>query len=193
MAKEEKKEAAHHEEAAQDGKKSNKLLIIIIAVILVLILAVAVTIVMVLKGDSHAKEDQQHTSAAPVEHQAEQTPQAQKPKPAALSEETRKFKEIGVLFPLDTFTVNLKSDAGKRYLKSTISLELEGKELGKELTSKIAVIRDRIIKILSSKTVEEISSQKGKQKVTEQIMETLNAMITDGSIKGVYFTEFVIQ
>lgn len=193
MAKEEKKEAAHHEEAAQDGKKSNKLLIIIIAVILVLILAVAVTIVMVLKGDSHAQQDQQHAPAAPVEHQAEQASQTQKPKAAALSEETRKFKEIGVLFPLDTFTVNLKSDAGKRYLKSTISLELEGKELGKELTSKIAVIRDRIIKILSSKTVEEISSQKGKQKVTEQIMETLNAMITDGSIKGVYFTEFVIQ
>ena len=40
---------------------------------------------------------------------------------------------------------------------------------------------------------EEISSKKGKQKVSTQIMDTLNAMITDGQIKGIYFTEFVIQ
>lgn len=50
-----------------------------------------------------------------------------------------------------------------------------------------------IIRILTSKTLEEISSKKGKQKVSDQIMDTLNAMISDGQIKGIYFTEFVIQ
>jgi len=103
------------------------------------------------------------------------------------------LSDIGILYPLDTFTVNLKSDAGRRYLKVTMSLELEGKELSMELDSKAPVIRDRVIRILTSKTLEEISSKKGKQKVSDQVMDTLNAMIQDGKIKGIYFTEFVIQ
>jgi flagellar FliL protein len=108
-------------------------------------------------------------------------------------EDSRALSDIGILYPVDTFTVNLKSDAGRRYLKVTLSLELEGQELSIELDSKSAVIRDRIIRILTSKTLEEISSKKGKQKISNQIMDTLNAMITDGEIKGIYFTEFVIQ
>jgi flagellar FliL protein len=108
-------------------------------------------------------------------------------------EDTRQLSDIGILYPLDTFTVNLKSDAGRRYLKCTLSLELEGEELSLELDAKSAVLRDRIIRILTSKTLEEISSKKGKQKVSNQIMDTLNAMISDGEIKGIYFTEFVIQ
>jgi flagellar FliL protein len=108
-------------------------------------------------------------------------------------EDSRHLSDIGILYPIDTFTVNLKSDSGRRYLKVTLSLELEGKELSLELDSKTAVLRDRIIRILTSKTLEEISSKKGKQKIENQIMDTLNAMITDGKIKGIYFTEFVIQ
>jgi len=74
-----------------------------------------------------------------------------------------------------------------------MSLELEGEELSLELDNKSPVIRDRVIRILTSKSLEEISSKKGKQKVSEQIMDTLNAMISDGQIRGIYFTEFVIQ
>ena len=108
-------------------------------------------------------------------------------------DETRDLSDIGTLYPLDTFTVNLKSDAGRRYLKVTLSLELEGDELSTELDAKKAVLRDRIIRILTSKTLEEISSKKGKQKVSQQIVDTLNAMISKGSVRAVYFTEFVIQ
>jgi flagellar FliL protein len=74
-----------------------------------------------------------------------------------------------------------------------MSLELDGKHIAVELDNKIPVIRDRVIRILTSKTLEEISSRKGKQKVSLQIMDTLNAIVTDGQIKGIYFTEFVIQ
>ena len=108
-------------------------------------------------------------------------------------DDSRQLSEIGILYPLDTFTVNLKSDAGRRYLKVTLSLEVSGEELSLELDAKSAVLRDRIIRILTSKTLEEISSKKGKVKVTNQIMDTLNSIIVDGSIEGIYFTEFVIQ
>ncbi len=179
------------EESKEEKKKSSKMLMIIIIVVLVLIvIGGAVVAFLLLSDDEKSANTQQN---AP--QQVQQAQQNTSYRATRDSEETisRKLSEIGILYPLDTFTVNLKSDAGRRYLKATISLELDGKELSVELDNKSPVIRDRIIRILTSKTLEEISSKKGKQKVSEQIIDTLNSMITDGSVKGIYFTEFVIQ
>ena len=168
-------------------KKSNMLMIIII-VVLILIILVGAVVSILLMGENEeapvASTPKTQEKGASKERLASSNSEV---------EETRQLSEIGILYPLDTFTVNLKSDAGSRYLKVTMSLELEGAELSLELDSKAAVIRDRIIRILTSKSLEEISSKKGKQKISEQVMDTLNAMIADGQIKGIYFTEFVIQ
>ncbi len=177
------------ENGASTEKKSGNMLMIIIIVVLILIILVGIVAAILLMGSTD--EQTVNSNNAQVKEQA-----ATKTKRVPTDddgEDTRKLSQIGILYPLDTFTVNLKSDAGKRYLKVSMSLELEGKELSIELDSKAPVLRDRIIRILTSKTLEEISSKKGKQKVSEQIMDTLNAMISDGTIKGIYFTEFVIQ
>ncbi|MGE0738710.1 flagellar basal body-associated protein FliL [Sulfurimonas sp.] len=189
MADKEKKE---EESTSSEGKKSNTLMIIIIVVLLLIIIAGAVVAFLLMGED-------EKTAQTPQQVEQAATPQAQQKSTSSRSKDdgdemgSKKLSQIGTLYPLDAFTVNLKSDAGRRYLKTTISLELNGKELSLELDSKTPVIRDRIIRILTSKTLEEISSKKGKQKISEQIMDTLNSMITDGSIEGIYFTEFVIQ
>jgi flagellar FliL protein len=180
-----KEETTENEESTQ--KKSSNMLMIIIIVVLVLIIVVGAVITVLLMGEDEPQAQVQ--AAAPKEKVAKTT----RTTTNMDDEETRKFSEIGILYPLDTFTVNLKSDAGRRFLKVTMSLELEGQELSLELDAKGPVIRDRVIRILTSKTLEEISSKKGKQKVSDQIMDTLNAMISDGHIQGIYFTEFVIQ
>ncbi len=180
------------EDSLSEGKKSKNLLMIIIIAVLLLIIIAGVAIAFLFMGDDTKEQvAQQNIEQSNVKTQ--QKNNALKSREDSDEIDTRKLSQIGILYPLDTFTVNLKSDAGRRYLKATISLELNGKELSKELDNKSPVIRDRIIRILTSKTLEEISSKKGKQKVSEQIMDTLNSMITDGSIKGIYFTEFVIQ
>ena len=182
MAEEENKEETQEESAPK--KKSNLLLIIIIVVLLLIIVLFA-GIFLMMGGD---EED-----ATQQTIKQEQPHKSMKKKKSTYTEEDRSLSDIGILYPLDTFTVNLKSDSGRRFLKCTISLELEGEELSMELDSKSAVLRDRIIRILTSKTLEEVSSKKGKAKLTQQIIDALNAMITDGRIKGLYFTEFVIQ
>jgi flagellar protein FliL len=172
-------------------KKSNKMLIIIIIVVLILIIAIGAVVAVLLMGG-----DEGSSSSSNAPQVKERSAPKEKTRRSSMSddfEDSRPLNQIGILYPLDTFTVNLKSDAGRRYLKVTMSLELEGEELSLELDAKAPVLRDRIIRILTSKTLEEISSKKGKQKVSDQIMDTLNAMISDGRIKGIYFTEFVIQ
>ncbi len=186
MAEENTKEG---QEEASENKKSSNMLMIIIIVVLVLVILIGAVVTILLMGD-----DEDTVKSQPVAQERTVSKQPRRSSSSSSSiESSRQLSEIGILYPLDTFTVNLKSDSGSRYLKVTMSLELEGEELSLELDAKSPVLRDRIIRILSSKTLEEITSKKGKSKVSSQIMDTLNAMISDGLIRGIYFTEFVIQ
>ena len=188
---EEKENTEAEESEEKEGKSSNKLLLIIIIVVLLLIVILGgVAAYLLLSSDD--EESTKETKAPTAQVQSAPTQQKRSYSSAAM-EQSRKLSQIGVLYPLDTFTVNLKSDNGRRYLKVTMDLELSGQELTAELDNKTAVIRDRIIRILTSKTLEEVSSRKGKDKLTQQIKDALNSMLDDGQILGVYFTEFVIQ
>jgi len=190
MAEEETKEAeSKNEEGSSGGQKSNNMLMIIIIVVLILIIVGGAVVALLLMGGDDEQAQMQQVAAPMANERGVQ----QQPRKNTALPNSRALDEIGILYPLDTFTVNLKSDQGRRYLKATMSLELNGEELSLELDSKAPVLRDRIIRILTSKTLEEISSKKGKQKVSEQIMDTLNSMIKDGNVQGIYFTEFVIQ
>lgn len=74
-----------------------------------------------------------------------------------------------------------------------MSLELDGEELIAELDTKTPLLRDIIIRVLSSKSIEEISTIKGKETIKEQIVSEINTRIKDGKIKNVYFVDFVVQ
>jgi flagellar FliL protein len=158
------------------------MLIIIIIVVLVLVILIGVVAAVLLLSD----DEEEQPATQPVAAKTQPAPTAKKSvTTSAGMDAPRKLNEIGVLYPLDTFTVNLKSDSGRRYLKVTLDLELSGQELTAELDNKTAVIRDRIIRILTSKTLEEVTSRKGKDKLTQQIKDALNAMLVDGQIQGV--------
>jgi flagellar FliL protein len=190
---EEKEQTEENQEEEGEKKSSNKMLMIIIIVVLLLIVIIGGVAAFLLLSDD--EEEAATTPAAPTAKTAP-TPAPVATTPSYTSTAVgpvRKLSEIGVLYPLDTFTVNLKSDSGRRYLKVTMDLELSNQELTAELDNKTAVIRDQIIRILTSKTLEEVTSRKGKDKLTQQIKDTLNAMLDGGQIQGVYFTEFVIQ
>ncbi|MDF1879769.1 flagellar basal body-associated protein FliL [Sulfurimonas sp. MAG313] len=177
MAEEESTEQSNEDGATPAPQKGSNLVLIIIAVVLVLVLAiVGVVVVMLMSGG-----DEQSQSSGGS--------QMTKEKPMKMMD----AMEVGPMFPLDTFTVNLLSDSGRRYLKVQINLELDGEELAAELESKTAVIRDVCIRLLSSKTLEEISTAKGKEKLKEQIVNQLNLRLRDGNIRHIYFTEFVVQ
>lgn len=101
--------------------------------------------------------------------------------------------EIGPTFPLDTFIVNLAGTSGERYLKVTMELELKEKNLASELERRKPQLKDTILLLLSSKTFEDIDTFRGKTKIRNEITARLNSFLAPGSIKKVYFTEFVVQ
>lgn len=191
------KEKEEHENNEEEGKKKsgNMLLIIIIAVlVLILIIGGVVGFLMMSNHDAEAEAGKgEKTEVAAEAHGTEGEKSAEKPAEGGGHGGEEASTEVGLMFPLETFTVNLLSESGRRYLKCEMNLEMEGKELSPELEEKKPVFRDIIIRVLSSKSLEEISTVKGKEKLKEQIVNELNMRLKDGKVKNVYFTDFVVQ
>lgn len=99
----------------------------------------------------------------------------------------------GPIFNLETFIVNLLDDSGRRYLKTSIKLELSKKSVEEEITKKMPLIQDAVIALLSNKSYEDIADISGKLRLRAQIIKRLNSILTVGKIQKIYFTDFVIQ
>jgi len=96
------------------------------------------------------------------------------------------FLTIGPIYPMDKFIVNLVSNGGRRYLKTSMDVELSSEEMSIEMDSKKSLVRDIMIRILSSKTFEEISTKKGKENLKEELVEAINEVLSDGSKRNAY-------
>ena len=96
------------------------------------------------------------------------------------------------MYPMAQFVVNLLSESGNRFLKVSIDLELSDPKL-QPMDHKKSLIRDIIIRTFSSKTFEEISTLKGKDKLKDEVLDKINENLSDGQVKNIYFTDFVVQ
>ena len=152
---------------------SNKILIILIGVMMVFVLGLGGGLFMMWNKlsamETQAQSPSDQDASVPVE------------------------ELLGPIYPLDTFIVNLADKGGKRYLRITIDLELDGKELEGEVTKRLPQVRDSILTILPTKRFEDISSAKGKTALRDQMLERINGMLARGQITNIYFKEFVVQ
>lgn len=105
----------------------------------------------------------------------------------------KSLNNLGELVDIDPFTVNLLSNNGRRYLKVHLELEVYDSDVVLELERKTPVIRDVIIRILSSQSIQDISTLKGKDKLKKILLDNLNRYLNEGHIIDLYYTEFVMQ
>lgn len=98
-----------------------------------------------------------------------------------------------LIYSMDIFVVNLTDPGGKRYLKTKISLGYYGTELTDEIKQHLPQIRDLVLVLLSSKTVDAIQGTEGIINLRQELIQRINQALKKGKIKNLYFTEFVIQ
>jgi len=105
----------------------------------------------------------------------------------------KKVVEKTTTVPLDPFVLNL-ADRG-RYLKMTIQIELPDESYVELVKQKMPQLRDTIITLVSSKSVNSISSPEGKFQLKDEILFRANQIMGGEKdiIKNLYFTEFVMQ
>jgi flagellar FliL protein len=101
--------------------------------------------------------------------------------------------ELGPLIPVEEFIVNLIGEDITHYLKISMSIEVSDKETGQELLQRMPQVRDAILLLASNKTFEELYDLYGKKQLKAELLVKINEILTHGSAKSIYFTDFVIQ
>ena len=176
---------AEEVEEKKAKKSGNGALMIIIIAIFVLLLVIGGLVAFLMLSSDEPKDA---NMATPAQTQTQAAPAQNKAKRGG-----NDYSNMGPIYPLDQFVVNLLSENGSRFLKTKIDMEQSDEILTAELDKKKALLRDIIIRTLSSKTYEEVSTAKGKDRLKDEIVGKLNEVLNDGYIKNIFFTDFVVQ
>ena len=116
----------------------------------------------------------------------------------------------GVMLNMSTKIINLVDPTGRKYIRVTIVAEFapdnpeytlmpeEEKTVyltsfEEKLNSRLPIMDDTVITLLSTKTYEDLYTAEGKEKLRMEIMDTLSKKLVDLHIISIYFTEFVVQ
>jgi len=102
-------------------------------------------------------------------------------------------KEGSLIVPVDTIVVNLSGSNGRRYLKAKINLEAKDGDVKKLIETKSVQIKDRLISILSSKTLEDIDGLEAQENLRKETKDAVDVVLKVEGVLQVYFTEFVVQ
>ncbi|WP_104578629.1 flagellar basal body-associated protein FliL [Helicobacter felis] len=180
-------------EEAKAPKKSKAMLFVVMGAVLVMLILVGVIVFLFMSKNAEPNGNAARSGGAAAQ-QMRNAQMNNNTDEGSLMVRSSDYLSLGPLYPLTgAFVVNLISQNGRRYLKASVSLELNDAKLLEEVKVKETAIKDTIIEILSSKSVEEITTLKGKNKLKEEIRSNINSFLIDGFVKNVFFTDFVIQ
>lgn len=94
---------------------------------------------------------------------------------------------------LETFTVNLSDPEQKAYLRLGVDLELERADKGGKDDMSVGMVRDTILTVLMATTPAELTTPEGKQRLKQQLLESLQKRAPGLGVREVYFTDFLMQ
>ena len=165
--------------AASPGGSSKKQSLILMGLALVNMLVIVGVGFMIYQGRKKDAAEPKIEHVIKGEHETQE-------------KEKKEEKEVAErVVPLETFIVNLAGSKGRRVAKVNIELSVDGEGITTEIDQRKAQVRDIIIILLSGKSYDQVANKEGKDKLKEQIKDTVNAFLTKGKIKEVYFTEFI--
>jgi flagellar FliL protein len=109
---------------------------------------------------------------------------------------------LGPLLPLDGILVNVAETQGRRYFKTSITLEMAGEAksgggkhggggAGDDLP--MPVLRGAVLDVLSAKTLEQLIQPTARDSLKAELLESLNAQVGAGTFRDLFFTEFLVQ
>ena len=112
----------------------------------------------------------------------------------------KKKKDAGVkpeYVPVEAFTVNLQPENGEQYLQVQFTLQVAGAEQATLVKDNMAIVRNRVLLLLSGKRASEISTVEGKQQLAAEIQAIVQEPFDKGGdeqdVTDVLFTSFIIQ
>jgi flagellar protein FliL len=176
MAKEEPEEKKEGE-----GKKGGKKkLIIIAAVVLVILIGGGLGAFFAFSGSKKAAKESAEGEEGAAAGDEEEVPA-----------EGEAAELPGKIEPLEPFIVNLQMKGS--FLKTSVNLEFGSPEVPRTMANDLPKIRDAVIRVLSSKSSQDLLANEGKEKLRTELKDAINQIFGSEEVVNVYFTDFIIQ
>jgi len=186
----EEKEVEEQEEEGKGLLAGRKRIIIFGAIGLVALIAIGSGAYFFLSSDEPAPEV---TQQAPAEPAGAGTTPAPVTSPLTQAAGGGPADQIGPMVDIDSFIVNLLDLDSTRYLKASLTLELNSSAAAEEVAARMTQIRDAILLLCGNKTYAELRDLQGKMQLRAELIGHLNTFLQKGQVKKIYFTNFVIQ
>jgi flagellar FliL protein len=152
------------------------------------LMIIAIAAVLLLGGGGGAAWYFMHGGDAAAEHDSPKESKKKKKKDSGAKPE---------YVPVEAFTVNLQPENGEQYLQVQFTLQVDGAEQGTLIKDNMAIVRNRVLLLLSGKKASEISTVEGKQQLAAEIQAIIKEPFEkDGDeqeVTDVLFTSFIIQ
>jgi flagellar FliL protein len=107
-------------------------------------------------------------------------------------QDVKKEEKIGAKVSLDEFLVNL-SGGGDHYLKATLAIGTKEGVTEDQIKNDIPPIRDAIIAVLCSKTIDQVSTDAGREALKTELVNKINEELGSEKILKIYFLAFATQ
>lgn len=101
--------------------------------------------------------------------------------------------QYGQFTEIRGMVVNPAGSEGRRYLTVNLGLEVNQAGVVEELAQKDVVVRDALLKLLGDRTVEELADVALRGDLKEELRDTVNAVLREGQVSRMYFTQYVLQ
>jgi flagellar FliL protein len=97
------------------------------------------------------------------------------------------------VYMIEDVIVNPAGTGGTRFLSVSIGFEISSKETIALFEKRGPLIKDALLTILGSKTIEQLSDAKEKEITRYQIKRRIEQLLRSEDIMAVYFTDFILQ
>lgn len=101
--------------------------------------------------------------------------------------------EVKYLMPLgEEIVVNLADPLKQKYIRLNFTLVLDTEKTQLEVEKRKAQIRDIVINICRTKTSEELREKEGNSNLRNEILSAINAILPEGKVLDIFFTDFIV-
>lgn len=100
---------------------------------------------------------------------------------------------MGPNYTFEAFIVNVAGTSGRRYLKCSVTVEFDVASGPSEAATKVPLLRDAIIDVLSSKTLEDLEPGTVRNDIRGELVSVIAPLISKAEVTRVFFNEFVVQ
>lgn len=97
------------------------------------------------------------------------------------------------LFPMEPVIVNARDIDTASFVRLTLTLELERPDVAETVNARLGAIQNAVVVTAASRDSAMLRSVEGKTRLREDLTKTINALLPNGGVRAVYFTDFLVR